>query len=123
MTFFGILPGMGLFGNGHGECRERQAALEARMAALEKIVRTARDEIAEVSARAYRYMKSAESRERRALDAQPNQEPRAGAAPAGETPAARPGLVLTGARARRAMRLQRPDPRAGLNGTNGEDSD
>jgi hypothetical protein len=112
---------MGLFGNGHGECRERQAAMEARIASLEKIVRTARDEITEVSARAYRYMKSAESRERRALDAQPNQDPRTGAAPVTESPAVRPGHVLTGARARRAMRLQRPDPGLELNGTNGSE--
>jgi hypothetical protein len=103
---------MGLFGNSHGRCDERIAALERQVATLEKLVRTAQSEVSEVAERAYRHLKRAEQRERRALDDGPtavaNQEPGSAAEVARpETPLLPFGPPITGARARILARRSR----------------
>lgn len=95
------------FGNGHGE---RIAELERLIATLTARVVKAESTASESAERAYRYMKKAEARARRDLDA-PNQElPGGPEAAAAITPAPSGSLRAWGARGRRLARLHREPP-------------
>src|SRR4029077_11733109 len=116
---------MGWFGNGQNA---RIAALESELATLKTRVVKAEATASEAAERAYRYMKKAESRARRELDAPTNQDQRAGAAPVAETTAERLSMrrmFAWGARGRRQLRGKLSDPALELEatGTNGDGED
>lgn len=111
---------MGLFGNSQGK---RLADLEAQVASLAKRCASAEATAADCAERAYRFMKKAEARSRRELDANPNQDqdPVHGAAVPGNSGSSG-SRRLWGARARRAAARRFGDPLLELNGegtTNG----
>lgn len=74
---------MGLFGNGHGE---RIAELEKLVSSLAARVVKAEATASECAERAYRYMKKAESKSRRELDANQDQVGDAEHVPTPDTP-------------------------------------